>query len=106
MEKPSKDFNELCRQVGFIVIHWALTEQGLDQWIAIIYHHCGGNKLDNEIPRSLSNKLDFLKRSFKQLPLLSSFKEDGLNLIKVISEKSDDRHDLVHGAIIAPPASD
>ena len=87
--------------IGFVVINWALVERQIDYAVSIAFKNCGGKKLrkKGDIPRSLSQKLDFLKLSFNRFEVLKAFKSDGEKLICRTNELSDRRHDLVHGTI-------
>lgn len=88
VDKPS-DIDRLYNTVGYVVVHWALMEQSLDACITIIYHYCDGKTLiAPELPFSLSNKREFLKSSFKNIPVLSAFKKEGLLMVNKVDEMS------------------
>jgi hypothetical protein len=101
------NFTQLCQAVGFLVIEWALIEQQIDNWVNVSFNNCGGNLVHGHqsVPHSLKRKTDFLKRSFKTLPLLAPFASEGLNLLTRISALSPKRHELVHGAITSLDSS-
>jgi hypothetical protein len=84
------NFSRLCQAVGFLVIDWALIEQQIDNWVNVSFNNCGGNSIHGHetIPHALKRKIDFLKKSFKTLPLLAPFASEGLNLLTRISTLS------------------
>jgi hypothetical protein len=97
------DFIGLCQAIGFVVIHWALIEQQVDNWVDAVFHHCGGENLrkDKDIPRAFNQKRRFLIVCFKKLPSLAPFSREGQNLVTRLTELSVKRNDLIHGAITA-----
>lgn len=93
------EYHALCSALGFVVVNWAITEQSLDGCVAIIFHDHGGKNIESEIPRSLSKKVEFLKKCFKKLPTLAALQNDALKTLQNVNTMSGRRHDLVHGAI-------
>jgi len=100
------DFDALCRAVGFTVLTWAHIEQLLDMSIAVVFQNCGGNEINAQIPRNLKSKLVFMRKSLRNLNLLSPFQEQGLDLMSQVSNMKRRRHDLVHGVVTSTSASD
>jgi|SRR5260370_32779760 hypothetical protein len=104
-QEPTDDdiryFADLCECIGFVVVHWSLTEQQLDNWVNVCFNNCGGKEFQrgSGVPRSLKPKLAFVKRCLKVLPLLAPFREEGISILFRISSASIKRHDLIHGAI-------
>jgi hypothetical protein len=94
-------FADLCQCIGFVVVHWSLTEQQLDNWVNVCFNNCGGSKFQNGsgVPRSLKPKLAFLRMCLKTLPALAEFRTEGVALLSRVSLASKRRHDLIHGAI-------
>jgi hypothetical protein len=94
-------FADLCQCIGFVVVHWALTEQQLDNWVNVCFNNCGGSKFQKGrgVPRSLKPKLAFLNKCLKTVPALAEFREEGVDLLTRLSSASQTRHDLIHGAI-------
>lgn len=100
-EGEHTDFRKLCAAVGFVVLNWSHIEQNVDAWVSIAFQDCDGKRLrkKEDIPRSLDNKLDFLKDGFKKLPALNSYSDEGLGLLARVKSLSELRHNLVHGTI-------
>jgi len=96
MDDDSDEFQALCIAIGLTVFNWAQVEQALDVFAAIAFHECGGDGLGEDIPRSLTRKVAFLRKCLNRLPKLSGFKKEGLSLLSKISEGSRSRHNLVH----------
>lgn len=97
MENRS-DFEGLCMAVGHVTISWALIEQSLDYCCSIIFTHCGGESIREDLPRMLTRKIDFIKTAVKTLQPLSQFKDDAMKLLERISNDNHFRNDLVHSA--------
>jgi|HubBroStandDraft_6_1064221.scaffolds.fasta_scaffold1000124_1 hypothetical protein len=95
------DFLGLCQAIGYVVVHWALIEQQLDNWVNVSFINCGGAPLrkQKDIPRSLNQKIKFLKICFRTLAALEPFRSDGTDLVNLISTLAPKRNNLIHGAI-------
>jgi hypothetical protein len=95
-------FRDLCQCIGFVVVHWSITEQALDNWVNVCFNNCGGKKFQkgSGVPRSLKPKVAFVRRCLKTLPVLADFRDEGIDLLSRISSASERRHDLIHGAIM------
>jgi hypothetical protein len=72
-DENSGYFLDLCQCIGFVVLHWSLIEQQLDNWVNVCFINCGGKQFQQKggVPRSLTSKTDFLKRCFNRLPVLA-----------------------------------
>lgn len=100
MADKSNDMERLYVVVGYISVHWAILERALETCITIIYHRCNGKKLVNpELPRSFSQRKEFLKDSFKKIPALAPFKKEGLSLVSKAAHMAEKRAALVHGVV-------
>ena len=99
--EDTRYFLDLCQCIGFVVVHWSLIEQQLENWVNVCFNNCGGKQFQEKrgLPRSLTSKTDFLKRCFNRLPVLVPFRDEGVSLVGRVSSASDRRHDLIHGAI-------
>jgi hypothetical protein len=56
------NFSYLCQCIGFVVVHWTLTEQQLDNWVNVCANNAGG-KLFLEgkgVPQALKRKATFI----------------------------------------------
>jgi hypothetical protein len=95
------NFSYLCQCIGFVVVHWTLTEQQLDNWVNVCANNAGG-KLFLEgkgVPQALKRKATFIKRCLRELPDLSEFRDECAGLLSRMLSASNRRHDLIHGAI-------
>jgi hypothetical protein len=94
-------FADFCQCIGFVVLHWSLTEQQLDNWVNVCFNNCGGSKFQNGsgVPRSLKPKVRFLRRCLKTIPALTEFRDECAELLSRVSAASKRRNDLIHGAI-------
>jgi len=100
------DFDALCQAVGFMVLTWAHVEQILDAAIAVVFQNCGGNKINQQIPRNLKSKLVFMRKSLRKISVLEPFQEQGLALMDRISNMKRQRHDVVHGVVTSRTSAD
>lgn len=94
-----KDLDRLYSAIGFIAVRWAMMEQSLDFCISIIYRDCGGNTLTKEIPRSMSNKIPFLRKAFRTIPSLLERQEWALNIFDRITAIKELREGVIHAAL-------
>jgi hypothetical protein len=94
-------FSDLCQCVGFVVLHWALIEQQLDNWVNTFCNACGGKPLLDgaRVPLSLKGKAKYIRRCLNRLPHLAPFRDECAKLLERILSASNKRHDLIHGAI-------
>ena len=105
MQEEETDLDELYRIVGYTVITWAMIEADLDKSIAVIHHCCGGKTISAALPRTLKGKIRYMRKALRQLSLLAPVKERGLDLMQQISDKKQQRHDLVHSVLTSAQAS-
>lgn len=82
--------------VGLATITWAILETGIDFIVAITFNGLGPPPKHTEIPRSLSNKIDYLKDAAK-LDHLAPWREALLSVATKAASLKERRHDLVHG---------
>jgi hypothetical protein len=98
-EEESKDFQDLCACIGFVVVNWGLAEQSLDMIISVIYDQCGGSTITKDRPWSLKLKIKFLRQAFKQFVALQPYVEQGNEILDSLIALSQKRHNLVHGVV-------
>lgn len=94
-------FADLCQCIGFVVVHWSLTEQQLDNWVNVCANNCGGKTFleGKGMPVALKRKATFIKRCLREIPDFAPFREECASLLSRILSASNRRHDLIHGAI-------
>lgn len=90
-------YRQLYTEVGRLTIFWTYLEMALDSLCYTLFVHYGGNKIEAELPRALSRKVDFVKRCLSKNPALIAHKEQGRLLIKRAAEAGEERHWLLHG---------
>ena len=69
--------NRICGDVGRLMISWALFEQGLEFCTNLVYHNAGGKHKDRELPRNFSRKVKYLRKRFRDLPVLAPLATEG-----------------------------
>jgi len=94
-------FADLCQCIGFVVLHWSLTEQQLDNWVNTFCNNCGGRPLLDGavVPASLKRKARYIRRCLSRLSVLVEFRDECLALLERVLIASNRRHDFIHGAI-------
>jgi hypothetical protein len=96
----SGDFQGYCMAIGYITQNWAMLEQNIDMWVAMIYHGIGGRKnIDPQLPRSFDRKVRFLRKAFNVMVPLKGLAAEVTPLLDNAKKLSLRRNDLVHGAI-------
>jgi len=99
---PYDGADDFYASIGKFAISWAYVEFGLD-WMLVHIHHQleGKEQVEPEIPISLQRKLKYLRKAFRTLPRLASFKDRFEKIADRIRDASDERHDLIHGFIVS-----
>lgn len=82
-EVEYREFLELSVAIGFVVINWSQIERQIDNWTMVAFGKCGGKRLRKraDIPKSFTDKKEFLGRCFNSLPELAPFRCEGIRLI-------------------------
>ena len=84
--------------IGSIVHVWSQVETKLSLVIQMI-HVCGGDYAAREaLPRELDRKLDYLKKSQKDIPALSELANEINSFLIAAHAEKGFRHSLIHGA--------
>lgn len=70
---PDDDHGEflgLCQAIGYVVVHWSIIEQQLDQWVSVAFDECGGKnrRRDEDIPTGFKQKRTFFNGCFAEHP--------------------------------------
>lgn len=87
------------RNVGRIVITWAIIEHSVDLINAISVKRAGGQSLTRRIPQALKPKLALFKRAFEELEPLAPFRERGLLIHGRLLAIKELRNDFSHGIV-------
>ena len=96
----AEDFTGFCMAIGYIAQNWAMLEQTLDAWIAMIYHDIGGRKrVDPKLPRNFLGKTRFLRKAFNALEPLKPFAKEVIPILDKANNMSPKRNDLIHGVL-------
>lgn len=96
---PPNIIEALYSDVGRIVVNWSMVEQSLDFVMAIVYHDVGGRKVNKQMSRRFSGKIEFLRKSFNKLEPLQPFKSEARVMFETAKRLSRTRHDLCHGSL-------
>lgn len=99
--KPESTIESLYKTIGFIVVQWGHCEQSLESLVKTLYQDYAGDNLQKHKsrPLMLNEKLKFIKKCIRDLPLLEQFKIEIQALIEDFEYLSKIRNDLMHGAI-------
>jgi hypothetical protein len=89
----------LYTAAGAIVINWGFVDSGVSHTASILYENLGGNPSQAEPPRALSNRLDFLRRCFRDKPKLAAEIELARLTREMKIELASWRDFLAHGAL-------
>jgi len=93
------EFRQLAQAVGYTTILWSDMERQLDNWVIISYKRCGGNKIQDEIPRAFMKKCGYLKKAFLGLPKLAAFRDESQKILERAKALSGVRHTLTHATL-------
>ncbi len=98
---PPDDLKQLYCAIGRAIVAWSTLERILDMCVLII-HGSYGLTLPyiKEIPRSLTNKTDFIKKALKDSDALRPLSNDGIKLMNKINTLKNSRHNLSHGMLL------
>ena len=89
-------FRDVCICIGQIVVPFAQIEASLDMAIATIYQN-GGKSHADELPRTLSRRIAYVRRCLKKMTALEPAREEGLEILTALYRESDIRNNVVHG---------
>jgi len=97
-----ENLHELYCALGFVTSQWSSIEHTIDNCISLIFIVLNGIVIakKQQVPRSMNNKLTYLRNALTKLPELSLFKDYGLELIDRIDPISKERQDIIHGVVI------
>ena len=89
--------DEFFDALGRFTATWAYVEMGADAIGVLIFHSFGGKTLRTNIPYSLDQKIEYLKKAFNTLPDLNRYAPQGKEIVKALTHLRVDRHDYIHG---------
>ena len=97
----TKEFvTDLATSVGLVAISFAQFEFSLNNSMEIIFEHGGGREtIEPELQRNFKNRLDFMKRSAKELSKLAPFKDEVLDLMLRAADIAPKRDHIIHGYV-------
>jgi hypothetical protein len=102
-DDPPEDLKQLYYVIGKAIIAWSTLERILDMCVLVI-HGSYGLTLPSikEIPRSLENKTDFIKKALRDTDsdYLRSLSKSGTKIMNKINAIKDSRHNLTHGMLL------
>jgi hypothetical protein len=88
--------------VGSLTLNWAAIESALDFTITVIYNVFPYPNMREEAPQNLGRKLEFIKLALAS-NRLTSIRAPSRQLMGDLKARKDDRHNVVHGAILDAP---
>ena len=89
-------FRDVCICIGQIVVPFAQIEASLDMSIATIYQN-GGKSHADELPRTLSRRIAYVRRCLKKMKALEPAREEGSAVLTALYRESNIRNNVVHG---------
>lgn len=89
----------MLTMVGFTTIAWAWAEHALEHMIWNIDSSGAEIRGHKQIPVSLNNKLDYMKKALADVPSLKVLEKDGRALVELFVSMKKRRGDIVHGAM-------
>jgi hypothetical protein len=93
----ASDDAKLYEAVGRFTVTFAIAETCADGMSAIIFNGYGGKTIIARLPRTISQKIEFLEAAAEQLPDLASFAADIKAIVKFFKALVEPRHFIVHG---------
>lgn len=90
-------------ELGRVVMVFGPLELFLDCIVSIIFLRFAGNKIEDELPRSLKRKVAFVKKSLRRIADLKPLLESAMPLLIEISNLAEQRHQLIHGCNLHTP---
>lgn len=102
---PPSFYPRLYGLVGSFIVNWALFESSLNFTITVIYRNVGGRQDTPLIPGELRRKFEFLRRSYKTLAPLASYRAAGDKILDEGGNLRVFRDAFVHGAFSEYEAS-
>jgi hypothetical protein len=95
-----KFVSDLATAVGLVVVGFAQFEFSLNNAMEIIYEYAGGREtIQPELPRNLTNRIQFMKDSARKLPKLCSYRAEILALMATAMKISKTRDHIIHGYV-------
>ncbi|MFC4442947.1 hypothetical protein [Caulobacter henricii] len=91
--------SEFLTALGAVTLNWAAVEAALDFTTAVMFHELRNDKMESEVPRSLEKKLKFIKQAL-QHEKLAKIEKPARAVISELLARKEDRHGLVHGAVL------
>jgi hypothetical protein len=101
IDPPAEVINRVYPAIGAVVVFWAMLEQSLEHWVAMIYRHPGGNTGYKKVPFLFSPKVEFLREKFSNLVVLKPLAAEAFDIIEVVDRLAGVRDIMVHGGITA-----
>ncbi|HEY6983835.1 hypothetical protein [Reyranella sp.] len=90
-------FDDVSPLIGGLVVNLALFELALNAVVGTIYHRLDGERIERDIPVSLTKRLAFAAKAARRLPDLASERAVLLAIVEEATRLSSLRHDIVNG---------
>ena len=100
-DEEYQEFLSMAVTIGFLLLTWSKIERQIDNWCYCAFHKCDGEKLakNDAIPKMFTKKKEYLTKCFKQLPMLSEFKDEGLVFLDDALQLSLKKNNFTHGTL-------
>jgi hypothetical protein len=86
--------------IGRITAEWGAIDFCLDALVDIIDRHFGAPDTAFDFPRSLRQKVRFVRAAFNRIAALRAVADDGKSLLRRISALSHKRHRVAHAMVL------
>ena len=95
--------NDFYASIGHLTLCCAHLELGIDLLIWLLHDYLGGKSVESVKPWALNRKLEYIRRCFRKISVLSAYREYACDLAAEIAEASEVRHDMIHGVLVSFP---
>lgn len=89
--------------VGRLALAWGMIDAGLTVLVNVVYTRYEGQKIEDEIPWSLTRKIRFLRRCFSRIEIFKPSAQIFMPILNEVSKASETRHDIIHGILLSIP---
>jgi hypothetical protein len=93
----ASDDAKLYEAIGRFTVMFAIAETCADGMAAIIFNGYAGKTIVARLPRTISQKIEFLEAAAERLPELAPFARDIMAAVKFFKALVEPRHFIIHG---------
>ena len=92
--------------LGTLANMWASIERDLDDWVTLVHHAGGAEKIQTFLPTNLDRELDYLKAALKCGLVPVTTRDEARRIVRELHALKNFRHTLIHGVLIEIDESD